>query len=218
MRWITSANLACGGHAGDVAGTRAALQLARRHRVRVGAHPGPIERAGFGRGPVTIEPDELEWLLLQQVGALAKLARAERLALHHIKLHGALYHATDTHADLAKRYVAAAHRWWPQCVLYVRAGGLVERVARERRVGCWGEVFADRGYRDDGTLVPRTEPGALMTDPGQVRARVDRIRRAGRIEAQSGRLLELAAHTICVHSDTPGAVRLARVVAETLAK
>jgi UPF0271 protein len=94
----------------------------------------------------------------------------------------------------------------------------VERVARERRVGCWGEVFADRGYRDDGTLVPRTEQGALMTDPGQVRARVDRIRRAGEIQAQSGRLLEIAARTICVHSDTPGAVRLARVVAETLAK
>ena len=216
LRWITSANLACGGHAGDLASMRAALRLAKRHGVRVGAHPGPPARGDFGRGAIGLGEDELELLLLQQVGSLARLARAEGVALRHIKLHGALYHATDTHPALAMRYVVAARRWWPQCVLYARAGGLVERVARQRGVRCWGEMFADRGYCDDGTLVPRTEPGALLTDPRRVRARVDWFRRCGQVETQSGRFLKLSARTICVHSDTPGAALLARTVAEAL--
>lgn len=213
MLWITSANVACGGHAGNVVSMRASVRLAQRHGVRLGAHPGLADREHFGRAEVKLSADDLEALLLQQVSALERIARDAGGRLHHIKLHGALYHAYDRSAPLARRYVETAKRWWPRCLLYVRAGGLVERTAREAGVKTWGELFADRAYRDNGQLVPRGEPGALLKDLSEIRDRMETFLRSGRVRTQSGAWIKLAAQTICVHSDTPGGTRIGRLLA-----
>src|SRR5436309_15056078 len=114
MRWITSANVACGGHAGDLQTMERCVRLARQFKVRLGAHPGPWSRTDLGRGVVRVTPGELELLLIHQVSALDTVARRKGMTLHHIKLHGALYHATETNETLARRYVATVKRWWPR--------------------------------------------------------------------------------------------------------
>ncbi len=211
MRWITSANVACGGHAGDGKTMEACVRLAAAGGVRLGAHPGPWARSDFGRAAIRLSPDDLELLLLQQVGALGQIARSLGVRLHHIKLHGALYHATDADEALARRYLGVVRRWWPRCVVYARAGGLVARLARDlpaqRRVVVWPEAFADRGYREDGTLVPRSEPGALLVSGREVRARGRLLAAMGAVESVNGCRLELRPRTVCVHSDSPEAAR-----------
>ncbi len=216
LRWVTSANVACGGHAGDARTMRACVRLARQFGVRLGAHPGPWSRGDQGRGVVRLTPAELELLLLQQVGALEKIARADGVKLHHIKLHGALYHASDADERLAQRYVAAVRRWWPEAIIYARAGGRVARVARRAGVRVWEEAFVDRGYRADGTLVPRQEPNALLTRTAEVFERLVRLRERSEIIAASGERIKLRAQTLCVHSDTPRAVAMVRAIAKTL--
>ena len=125
MRAITSANVACGGHAGDIASMERCVAMAKKYKVRLGAHPGAVDRAGFGRGELKITPAELELLLMQQVGTLERIAHAHGVKLHHIKLHGALYHATERDKLLAKAFVEILLRWWPKAVVYALAGGSV---------------------------------------------------------------------------------------------
>jgi len=181
MRDITSANIA-----GE--NIEACITLAKRYGVHIGAHP----RHAVGRGEIRVTPDELEKLLLEQVSAF--------LELHHIKLHGALYHATDKDAALAERYVAVVGRQWPGAIIYARCSGLVERVAKERGAPVWGEAFADRRYRPDGTLVARTQPDALITDPQAALAHAERL------------IAQFKPQTLCVHSDTPGSVAIAQAL------
>ena len=216
MRWVTSANVACGGHGGDLRTMEACVRLSRQHGVRLGAHPGPWSRGDFGRGPVRFAPDEFALLMLHQVGALERVAQANGVRLHHIKLHGALYHASEENEALAQRYVAAVRQFWPQAKIYARAGGRVARVARRAGLGVWEEAFADRSYREDGTLVPRTEPNALLTQTDQVVERVRRLLDDGEIIAASGKHIALRPQTLCIHSDTPHAARLAHAVSKTL--
>jgi len=213
MRWITSANVACGGHAGTVATMTMCVRLARRHGVRLGAHPGSWARDDFGRGAVALSPDDLELLLLHQVGALEQIARAEGMRLQHIKLHGALYHATEQDDALARRYLRVVGRWWPSCLVFARAAGRVARLAGRFRIAVWEEAFADRGYRNDGSLIARGERGALIENDEQVVARTRLLMNDGTLEAASGRRLALRPRTICVHADTAGAQRLVRLVA-----
>jgi 5-oxoprolinase (ATP-hydrolysing) subunit A len=213
MRWITSANVACGGHAGDLETMDACVRLAKRFGVRVGAHPGTWSRNDFGRARVELVPDALELLLLQQVGALERILRRHREKLHHIKLHGALYHASEEKEGLGRRYVEAVSRWWPGCIVYVRADGHVAKLARGAGLRAWREAFADRAYLDDGSLVPRGESNALFTDTAAVRRRVQRLQQCGEVETISGRSLRLHPQTVCLHSDTPNVFRLARAVA-----
>jgi UPF0271 protein len=216
MRCITSANIACGGHAGDLRSIAGCIRLAQQSGVNVGAHPGPPGRRDFGRGPLEVSGDELELWLLQQAGVVERLARDAGTRLHHIKLHGALYHATELSEGLARRYLTAARRWWPRAILFVRSGGIVARLARRAGVRAWEEVFADRAYRDDGSLVPRGEPGAMLAGLTDVSRRLEGLRDGGGIETVSGRRLRPRARTLCVHSDTPGAVKIARLAAATL--
>jgi len=216
MRWITSANVACGGHAGDVPTMAACVSLARQHGVRLGAHPGLWNRGDFGRCRERLAADDLELLLLHQVGALDRVARWHRVPLHHIKLHGALYHASEQHEALAVRYACLVKRFWPRVRIYARAGGRVARVARRTGLVVWEEAFADRGYCDDGTLVPRNAPNALLVESDAVVARVRRLVEAGEIISESGKRIALRPRTLCLHSDTQGAARLARAVAKEL--
>ena len=213
MRVITSANVACGGHAGDIASMERCVALAKKYKVRLGAHPGAVDRAGFGRRELRITLAELEPLLLQQVGALERIAHAHGQKLHHIKLHGALYHATERDKRLAKAYVEIVGRWWPNAVVYALAGGTVAKVAKRM---VWGEAFLDRNYLDNGTLVPRSERNALLKKVQEVSERVEHLAQ-GTVMSVDGKLLRVNARTICVHGDTPRAVEFARVVREEAA-
>lgn len=212
MRQITSANVACGGHAGDLRSMARCVRLAREFGVRLGAHPGPPSRADFGRSVVQPSPAELARWIIEQAGSLQAIAQAQGLTLHHIKLHGALYHATEADAELALAYIHTVAEHFPGVIVYSRSGGLVARTARHAGLGVREELFADRAYLPDGGLVPRNEAHAVLTHPDQVLARLDLWLRSGQIETQGGDRIRLAAETLCVHGDTPGATALARVL------
>jgi 5-oxoprolinase (ATP-hydrolysing) subunit A len=208
MRVVTSANVACGGHAGTVETMERCVQLAKNYKVRLGAHPGPTDRSGFGRAEVEITSSELELLLLHQVGALERIARAHRIKLHHIKLHGGLYHATERDEQLAKAYLNVVRRWWPRVVVYALAGGTVARVANGVEV--WEEAFLDRNYWDDGTLVPRSESNALLKTRDEVRNRIKYVA-DGVVVSVNGKPIKLNPRTFCIHADTPRAIEFARL-------
>jgi UPF0271 protein len=216
MRAISSANIACGGHAGNETTMRRTTRLAARHGVRVGAHPGT--GGEFGRGVERIGGDEFEALLRTQVRRLAWIATGEGQALQHVKLHGGLYHWSETDDSLGERYVTVMRRRWPGVRIYARAGGRIAEKARRYGVEVWGEAFADRDYEDDGSLVPRNEPGALITDPAVVRSRMYHLRCDGTVRSRGGKYLRLPVRTICVHSDTSGAGELLALARQCLAE
>jgi 5-oxoprolinase (ATP-hydrolysing) subunit A len=207
MRAITSANVACGGHAGDIASMTCCVALAKKYKVKLGAHPGAVDRAGFGRAELRMTPAELELLLLQQVGALERIAHAHSIKLHHVKLHGALYHATERDKRLAKAYVEIVRRWWPDAVVYALADGTVAKLARR---SVWGEAFLDRNYLDNTALVPRSKSNALLANVQEVRERAEQLTRRT-VVSLGGKVIRVHARTICVHGDTPRAVELAKV-------
>ncbi len=198
MAVIGAANVACGGHAGSAETMRVAVELAREFGVLIGAHPGVAGE--FGRGAVDVDGDALEELVVEQVGRLVAVVGSE---LHHVKLHGGLYHAVERRVDLAERYCAVMRERFPGVRIFSLAGGVVERVAGEMGVEAWGEVFAERGYGADGRLVPRGMEGDLIEDVDAIVRRVAEWQRTG----------WLGARTVCVHADSPGAVEIARAVA-----
>jgi len=214
MRQITSASIACGGHAGDVSSMERCLRLAREHQVRAGAHPGLPGQ--FGRGQATLSAAALQMLLLHQIGALHRIAGAVGAPLRHVKLHGALYHATEQRPALARAYVEAVRRWFPRLTIYALAGGRVAGQAEAAGLRVWPEAFADRAYADDGRLLPRSHPSALLTDVAAVVRRIRLLRARGGWESHAGRWLPMSPRTLCVHGDTPGAARLARAVRQCL--
>jgi len=216
MRCVTSANVACGGHAGDLKSMQDCVRLAKESGVQLGAHPGPWSRADFGREPVRITPQELELLLLQQVGALERLAGDQNVRLHHVKLHGALYHATEADESLALHYLAAVRKWWPRAKVFACASGRVARIAWRCGAPVWEEAFADRRYDDRGFLVARVNPGALLTTPSEVSQQVRGILQRKEVATLSGQSLRMEPQTLCLHSDTPRAVQLAQRVNEML--
>jgi UPF0271 protein len=216
MKCITSANVACGGHAGDLATMERCVRLAKEFSVRLGAHPGPWGRHDFGRTAVKLTPNELELLLLQQVGALEHIAQSFGVRLHHIKLHGALFHASERDEALARRYLQVVRCQWPGVKVYALAGGRVASLGSKLGVTVWEEVYLDRGYRADGKLVPRVEKGALIGSVGEAVRRLKHFLARREITTLTGATLKLNARTLCVHSDSPNAVKLASMVARIL--
>jgi UPF0271 protein len=216
MRWITSANVACGGHAGNVRSMRYCVRLAREFGVKLGAHPGIGTNLDFGRSAAPPTPAELELLLLHQVSALETIAAAEDVSLHHIKLHGALYHAVEADARLARVYLRCVQSHWPKVKVYSLADGRVRREARRTGVNCRAEGFADRAYLPDGQLVPRSEPGAVIADVTNAVHRVRSLLAGNGITAVNGRSIPFQCDTICVHADTPNAPEMARALARLL--
>lgn len=198
LRIVDLANIACGGHAGTAASMYLTIEQALAAGVRIGAHPGLAEN--FGRGSATITPEALALLLVQQVGGFAAMCRAAGARLHHVKLHGALYHAVEQSPLLARVYVETIGGIFPKTAVIALAGGRVVAEAKAAGVRALAEVFADRGYRPDGTLIPRGESGDLIHDPREV------VRR----------LPELRGDTICIHADSPNAVKIARTVRAAL--
>ncbi len=206
MALIDSANIATGGHAGTVKTMDATIRLALRRGVRIGAHPGFADGGRFGRAAMPLTPTGLEELLLQQVGVLDEVARRAGGTLHHVKLHGALYHAVEEGAALARSYAETVGQYFPGMKIYAFAGGQVVGAAQRAGVEVWGEAFADRGYLPDGRLIPRGEAGDVIVDSNEALTRLDALLDRGSAEVR----------TVCVHADSPNAVRLARTLAAWL--
>jgi 5-oxoprolinase (ATP-hydrolysing) subunit A len=204
---VTSANIACGFHAGDPGWMRATVSLAERHRAGVGAHPGFPDLRGFGRRVMQATPAEIADDLVYQIGALTAFTAGKRL--QHVKPHGALYNLAVGREDVARAIGEAILAVDPGLILVVLAGSPWEQVARRMGLRVAREIFADRAFDARGALVPRAVAGAVIHDASIVVERSLRLVLEHRVTAITGEELELHADTICLHSDTPGAVSLA---------
>ena len=214
---VTSANVACGFHAGDPSTMRRVCTRARSAGVAIGAQVSYRDLAGFGRRFMDVEPGELADDVLYQLAALDGIARASGSQVRYVKPHGALYNAVVTHEAQAAAVVAAVRDLDPSLPVLGLPGSALLRAAEDAGLRSVAEGFADRGYTPQGTLVPRREPGALVHDPDQVAARAVRMVAEGAVEAVDGTVVAVAVESVCVHGDTPGAVALARAVREALA-
>jgi UPF0271 protein len=209
LRLVTSANVACGLHAGDAHSMRATVGLAMRHSVAVGAHPGYDDREGFGRRPMQLAEDQIKDLLLGQLGSLDAIARAAGAIVRHVKPHGALYNQAETDDALAVAIIGAVRAFDPNLRLVGRAGSAMARAAAAVGHPFTPEAFADRRYRADGSLLPRSERGAVLTDPEEVARQVRSLVTHGEVVASDGSHVPVAFETLCLHGDTPGSTVLA---------
>ena len=212
---ISSASIACGGHAGDAASMRAAVERAARFGVAAGAHPSYSDRANFGRIPQHPDPADLRADIARQLDALA----AAGAAIRYVKPHGALYHAVTEDAAQAHAVAAAVADFGERrgaAVPILGLRGAIARAAADVGLPFVFEAFLDRGYLADGGLVPRTDPGALLDDPEAVAARAVRLVREGVVDAVDGSLVTVDAASLCLHGDSPAAVAMARAVRAAL--
>jgi UPF0271 protein len=214
---ITSANIACGAHAGDPSVMRRTVRLARAAGVAIGAHPGFADLQGFGRREMQLSPAEVEDSMLAQIGALAAIARSEGMALQHVKAHGALYNMAARRRPLADAIARAIKAFDPSLVMFGLPNSPMIDAAREAGLRVAAEGFADRAYQLDGSLTPRTQPGAVIHDPSLVVERAQRMVRDGIVQTADGQEVALRIDTICVHGDTPGAADLTRRLRAALA-
>ncbi|MEV6274800.1 5-oxoprolinase subunit PxpA [Nocardia sp. NPDC051832] len=206
---VTSANIACGFHAGDPSIMRRTCALAVGKGVRIGAHVGYRDLAGFGRRAIAVPPAELSDEVLYQIGALDAFARAAGDRVRYVKPHGALYHSAAQDRELADAVVAAMTTYDPELVLLGPAGTLLEQAAAEAKVRFVGEGFADRAYLPDGTLAPRTLAGAVLSADAAVAQAVS-IATSGATSTVDGDPVAVDSASICVHGDSPAAVEMAR--------
>jgi UPF0271 protein len=216
MRHITSCNIACGGHFGDESSMRATALLALKYGVAVGAHPSFEDRQNFGRKVLPLDEAGLQALLEKQAGAMKKVLDGLGLRLHHIKLHGALYHWVERDEKLARAYAKWTKQHFPNTPLLVLSGGCVAKVARELDVRIAKEVFADRAYNDDGMLVSRERAGALLEDLDEICDRAARMVTEKRVQTISGKTIPIDADTICVHGDSPKSVQIVTQLRQAL--
>jgi 5-oxoprolinase (ATP-hydrolysing) subunit A len=214
---ISSASVACGFHAGDPSRMREAAALAARHAVVVGAHPGYPDLLGFGRREVAASAREVADYVAYQVGALIACAQAAGTRVRYVKPHGALYNRAAREPEIARAIAEGARAADPQLALLGLAGSAFAAAAGEAGLRSVAEAFLDRGYRRDGSLVPRGTPGALLEDPEAAAARAVRLVREGTIDAVDGTVLRVHAESLCVHGDGPGAVAVLRAVRARLA-
>ena len=208
IKYITSANIACGFHAGDPMWMRHTVRLAERHGVAVGAHPSFPDLGGFGRRNMAVTPDEAKNDVIYQMGALQAFTGAKKL--QHVKPHGAMYNRAVNDEALARAICEAVLEVDPEIVLLVLAGSRAEKIAGEMGVRVAREVFADRALNADGTLVSRSAPGSVVHDIDEVVARSIRMVTEGKATAITGEQIEVCADSLCLHGDTPGAVEMAR--------
>ncbi len=213
---ITSANVACGAHAGDPETMRRTLRLAIALQVAVGAHPGYFDREGFGRRAMDLSQEQVQTLILYQVGALDAIARSLGAAVGFVKPHGALYNQAESDPKLARAIVRAVEAYGRPLRLVGRAGSAMEEAARAAGVPFAAEAFADRRYRRDGSLLPRSQPGAVHTDEAAVAEQVRSLVSDGAVRSDDGTAVPVSFDTLCLHGDTPGAPALAARVRREL--
>ena len=216
MGSITSANVACGFHGGDPMVIRRTIRLAREANVAVGAHPSFADLLGFGRREMHVPADEVEDLVLFQIAAVAGVAKAEGVGLQHVKAHGALNNMASREPALARAIARAVAAFDRSLALIALAGSCVMEAGRAEGLRVVSEVYADRAYEPDGSLVSRRKPGSVIHEPDDVVRRVVRMATDGTVAASDGSTLRLDAESVCVHGDTPGAAELTRRIREEL--
>ncbi|WP_316839999.1 5-oxoprolinase subunit PxpA [Pedobacter gandavensis] len=209
MPFVSSVNIACGFHAGDPAVMKKTVRLAISHGVAIGAHPGLPDLQGFGRRTMAISPEEAYDMVIYQVGALAAFLKAEGGKMQHVKPHGALYNMAATDKTLAEAIALAIYKIDPALILYGLSGSELTLAGEKIGLSVANEVFADRTYQENGTLTPRKEPNALITDPISAVAQVIQMITAGTVLSTQGTLLKIEADTVCIHGDGKTAVAFA---------
>jgi UPF0271 protein len=214
LPYLTSANVACGLHAGDAATMDVTVARALALGVCVGAHPGYPDRVNFGRIPMEMPPDGIENLVLYQIAALDGFVRSRGGSLAHVKPHGALYHEGSRSAEVASAIVRGVQRARRDLAVVCQPGSKLLEAARREGLSAAAEAFADRRYRADGTLVSRSQAGALLTDPEEAAGQALRLVRDRCVVAEDGSRVAVEADTICLHGDTPGAPEIARRIRE----
>jgi UPF0271 protein len=207
---VSSANIACGLHAGSAAMMREAILAARGRNVAVGAHPSFDDRENFGRRELSLPPHEIYALVVYQLGAFQALAHSLGATPRHVKPHGALYNMAARNEEIADAIVRAVKAVDPKLILFAPPLSALWRTAVANEVHVAREIFADRNYMPDGSLVPRDRPDALLHDPTEAANRVFAMLRDNKVRAIDGLEVPVEADTICVHGDTPGAVEFAR--------
>jgi 5-oxoprolinase (ATP-hydrolysing) subunit A len=213
---VTSANIACGFHAGDPALLARTCRAAAERGVRIGAQVSYRDLAGFGRRFIDVTAEDLTADVMYQIGALQALAHAAGSTVSYVKPHGALYNTIVTHTEQAAAVAAAVHAVDPALPVLGLAGSRFFDEARRRGLTTVAEAFADRAYRPDGQLVSRRERGAVLHDADAIAERVATMVTTGRVDAVDGSTIDVAVKSVCVHGDSPGAVQIARAVADRL--
>jgi len=213
---LTSANIACGGHAGDMNTMSASVALCRVHGVAVGAHPSYPDKEGFGRREMTMDVRELRAALIAQIDAIATVAAAAGTRLRHVKPHGALYNRAAADPYLAKVVAEAVRDVDPSLLLVGLAGSCLPAAGRAAGLRALGEGFADRRYTAQGFLLPRSERGAVLDHPDEVREQVISLVLDGSVVSSCGNTVALDVDTLCLHGDGPHAIAFARLVRESL--
>jgi UPF0271 protein len=216
LGFVTSANIACGFHAGDPSVMRRTVSLALQKGVKIGAHPGLPDLAGFGRRNMAISPQEAYDIVLYQIGALYAFVQAEGASMQHVKPHGALYNMAAKSPELSKAIAEAVYRIDPQLVLFGLAGSELVRAGETIGLQTAHEVFSDRTYQHDGSLTPRSQADALIHDDEEAAAQVVRMVKEGKVRARQGVDVAVQADTVCIHGDGPRALHFARQIRETL--
>lgn len=213
---VTSANIACGYHAGDPATMRRTVQAALRQGVAVGAHPGLPDLAGFGRRNMDISPQEAYDLTVYQIGALQGFLQAQGGRMQHVKPHGALYNMAAVDRALAEAVAEAVYKVDPQLFLFGLAGSELVKAGERLGLRTAHEVFADRTYQADGTLTPRRDARALIEDAEEAARQVIRMVKEGKVQSLQGTDVPVQAHTVCLHGDGPHALDFAKRIRELL--
>ncbi|MCM3573619.1 LamB/YcsF family protein [Mesobacillus subterraneus] len=209
LKHITSANIACGYHAGDHNVMMETVKMAKAHGVRIGAHPGFADLHGFGRREMKISAEEIYNLIIYQIGALSAIAKACGTRVVHVKPHGALYNIASKDKEIADAVATAVADVDPSLTLFGLAGSSLVKAGKERGLLVAEEVFADRTYQQDGSLTSRTQSNAMIHDPDLAISRVIRMIREGKVESVDGTDIEMKADTICIHGDEPQALHFA---------
>lgn len=212
MAYLGSCNIACGGHAGDPESMRNTVMMAKKHGVKIGAHPSFLDRDHFGRKEMEVSKQLLKSQLMEQIADLNEIAVSLGMRLHHVKPHGALYNLAATSEDMAELIIEVMQELDKNIFLYVPFNSVIENLARQRGISICVEVFADRNYNDDFSLVSRTESHAIIEDPKEIKIRVDEMIRKHCITSFNGVTKKADIDTICIHGDHVNAVQIAKLL------
>ena len=218
LNHVTSANIACSWHAGDPLIMDATVRMCKEQGVAVGAHPGYPDVMGFGRRAMAVNPAEAKAYMIYQLGALQAFCDSHDLILQHMKLHGAFYNTACVTPVIADAILDGLQAVNPKIATMVLSGSYIAQEAQRRGIPVIQEVFADRGYTEEGTLVPRTEVGAFIKDPQEALDRVLMMVTKGKVVTNTGKTIDIVADSICVHGDNPEAIAFIKYIREGLSK
>ena len=218
LNHVTSANVACGWHAGDPLIMEATVKMCKEKGVAVGAHPGYPDLMGFGRRKMAVSPDEARAYMIYQLGALQAFCHQYGVELQHMKLHGAFYTMACVTPELADAVLDGLQAVNPNIRAMVLSGSYIAKEAERRGIPVIQEVFADRGYTEKGTLVPRSEEGAFIKDPQEALERVLMMVKEGKVVTNTGKTIDIVADSVCVHGDNPKAIAFTNYIHEGLVK